>query len=98
MGTEDLIIDSIMRDQIYEDQIPYIVSAYEEMEKALSERYSPEFVKDHPEVAASLTVALELRSLAFTMGEQLENHRSGLVDTLHHLLDRDTNGTQLGQK
>ena len=96
METEDLKIDVQMREQLYSEQLPEILEAYELMKSELSEKYSPEFVENHPEVAASLTVALELKHLIYNIGEQCEKQTSGIVSTLHYLLERDTNGTKIG--
>ena len=88
METEDLKIDDQMREQLYSEQLPEVLEAYELVKAELSEKYSPEFVKDHPEVAASLTVALELKHLIYNIGEQIENQTSGIVETCHHLLTK----------
>lgn len=96
METEDLKIEDQMRDQLYSEQLPEVLEAYELVKAEISEKYSPEFVKDHPEVAASLTVALELKHLIYNIGEQREKQTSGIISTLHYLLDRDTNGTKIG--
>ncbi|MBR1956595.1 MAG: hypothetical protein IKA13_04685 [Bacteroidales bacterium] len=88
METEKLIIDSLMRDQICEEQIPYILDSYSKMKDALSDRYSSDFVENHPEVVANLTVALETKMLGFVIGELLENQTSGIIENQHHLLDK----------
>lgn len=74
MKTEDLIIDSCMRNQICEEQIPYILDSYSKMRDALSDKYSPDFVENHPEVVANLTAALETKMLGFVLGEFYEKH------------------------
>lgn len=88
METEDLKIDDQMREQLYSEQLPEVLEAYELMKDELSKRYSPKFVENHPEVAASLTVALELKHLIYNIGEQIENQTSGIVETCHHLLTK----------
>lgn len=88
METEDLKIDDQMREQLYSEQLPEVLEAYELIKGKLSEKYSPEFVENHPEVAASLTVALELKHLIYNIGEQIENQTSGIVKTFHHLLTK----------
>ena len=94
METEDLKIDDQIRGQLYEEQLPEIFGAYDLIKDELSKRYSSEFVEKHPEVAASLTIALELKHLIYNIGEQQQKQTSGIVSTLHYLLDRDKNGTQ----
>lgn len=94
METEDLKIDDQMRDQLYREQLPEVLSTYELMKDELSRKYSSEFVENHPEVVASLTVALELKHLIYNIGEQSEKQTSCIISSLHFLLDRDTIGTQ----
>ena len=96
METEDLKIDDQMRDQLYREQLPEVLSTYELMKDELSRKYSSEFVENHPEVAASLTVALELKHLIYNIGEQSEKQTSCIISSLHFLLDLDTNGTKIG--
>lgn len=96
METEDLKIDDQMLEQLYTEQIPEILEAYELMKDELSRKYSLEFVENHPEVVASLTIALELKHLIYNIGEQREKQTSGIISTLHSLLDRATNGTKIG--
>lgn len=88
METEDLKIDDQMREQLYSEQLPEVLEAYELIKGKLSEKYSPEFVLNHPEVAASLTVALELKHLIYNIGEQIEIQTSGIVKTFHHVLTK----------
>lgn len=85
METDDLIIDKETLAQIHAEQMSGILEAYSSMREELSQRYSPEFVEQHPEVAASLTVAMELKSLAYLMGEYIEDHKSGLIADAHYL-------------
>lgn len=94
METEDLKIDNQMRDQLYREQLPEVLSTYELMKDELSRKYSSEFVENHPDVVASLTVALELKHLIYNIGEQSEKQTSCIISSLHFLLDRDTIGTQ----
>ena len=37
------------------------------MRDALSDKYSPDFVENHPEVVANLTAALETKMLGFAI-------------------------------
>lgn len=96
METEDLKIDDQMRDQLYSEQLPEVLKAYDLVKAELTEMYSQEFVENHPEVVASLTVALELKHLIYNIGEQREKQTSCIISSLHYLLDRDTNGTKIG--
>lgn len=98
METEDLKMDSQVYKQLFSEQLPEILDAYEQIRQELANRYSTEFVENHPEVASDLTVALELKRLVFGLGEQLEKQTSGLVGSLHYLLDRDITETRSGQK
>lgn len=88
METEDLIITDEMREQLCSEQIPEIVGSYELMKRALEKKYSSEFVESHPEVAASLTVALEMKQLAFLIGESIEKQTDGIVGTCHYLQEK----------
>lgn len=72
MKPEHLIINSRMRKQICDEQIPYILDSYSKMRDALSDKYSPDFVENHPEVVANLTAALETKMLGFAIGEFFE--------------------------
>lgn len=56
-----------MRKQICDEQIPYILDSYSKMRDALSDKYSPDFVENHPEVVANLTAALETKMLGFAI-------------------------------
>lgn len=94
METEDLKIDDQILDQLYQEQLPEVLEAYDLVKTELSKRYSAEFVEKHPEVAASLTVALELKHLIYNIGEQQEKQTFGIISTLHFLHDRDNNGTE----
>ena len=96
METEDLKIDDQMRDQLYSEQLPEVLEAYELMKDELSKKFSVEFVENLPEVVASLTVTLELKHLIYNIGEQREKQTSCIISSLHYLLDRDTNGTKIG--
>lgn len=84
--TEDLKIEPEILEQLYIEQTPAVMRSYSYMRSKLIEEYSLEFVEDHPEVAASLAIALELKVLSFALSGALDEQTSRLVENfLYHL-------------